>query len=374
MRATAIDRRIFLTGSAAFFSLPTGCLAGAGQGSQPRATFGGACIDENGKYAFATFSEDGMGLQSFVLPGRGHDTIRRPGRREAVVFARRPGNFAVAFDLEQLRPPSLITGAESRHFFGHGIFSADGRLLLSTENDLLGGQGVLEVRDATNGYHPVGSIPTNGIGPHDVTMLSDSRTLVVANGGVDTEPDGRTPIYLDAMRPSLVYVDMINGDVLEQVEWPAELRPLSIRHLAVGCNDTVVFGCQWAGDKIHHPPLVGVHQRGQKLRLLDLPKSIGRRLRNYIGSVAVDKSGEIAALSSPRGGLVVFFDIPAGRYLGAERMTDVCGVAEAAAHHTFQMTSGYGHLRTSLIDRNDGISRTPDRSTPYTWDNHLIRL
>jgi hypothetical protein len=58
-----------------------------------------------------------------------------------VAFARRPGRFAVAVPVGAGQPLWFATGPD-RHFFGHGVFSADGRLLYSIENDYNAAKGL----------------------------------------------------------------------------------------------------------------------------------------------------------------------------------------------------------------------------------------
>ena len=50
-------------------------------------------------------------------------------------------------------------------------------------------------------------------------------------------------------------------------------------------------------------------------------------MRNYVGSVTVDRTGAIAATSSPRGGIVVYWDVASRRYLGETRLSDACGIS-----------------------------------------------
>ena len=40
-----------------------------------------------------------------------------------------------------------IPSIEGRHFFGHGVFSPDGKLLYATENDFEAARGVIGVYD-----------------------------------------------------------------------------------------------------------------------------------------------------------------------------------------------------------------------------------
>src|SRR6185312_463931 len=121
-------------------------------------------------------------------PARGHDLVQRPGTRECVVFARRPGTFAIAFSTDASAAPVEFQSKPDRHFFGHGSFSRDGRLLLTSENDFEAVRGVIGVRDATAGYRQIGEFDAAGMEPHDLCLLSDGRTLVIANGGLETHP------------------------------------------------------------------------------------------------------------------------------------------------------------------------------------------
>ena len=73
------------------------------------------------------------------------------------------------------------------------------------------------MRDATDGYKQIGEFPARGMEPHDVALLSDGRTMVIANGGIRTHPDsGADELNLPDMKPSLVYVDITTGDLLEE--------------------------------------------------------------------------------------------------------------------------------------------------------------
>ena len=209
--------------------------------------FAAARRDDRGAYSAALFSLDGGDIRAVELPERGHDIALRPGSGEWVAFARRPGRFGVAVPTDG-REPIWFTSKPDRHFFGHGVFSADGKLLYTTENDYRNAQGIIGVRDATDGYRQIGEFPARGMEPHDVALLGDGRTMVIANGGIKTHPDsGSDELNLPEMKPSLVYVDLATGDLLEEQKLAPDLHQLSIRHLALASGDTVVFGCQYRG-------------------------------------------------------------------------------------------------------------------------------
>lgn len=370
----AIDRRRFLTGSAglvAGLALPARALGAAGPSSS---LYAAACKDAAGRFAAVLFDADrGDEVAKVVLPERGHDFAVRPGGGtdgpEIVAFARRPGSFAVVFGRAG-RPPLWFTTRDDRYFYGHGVFSADGRLLYTTENDFEAGEGRIGVRDATNGYVQIGEFPSGGIGPHDLALLGDKRTIVVANGGIKTHPETpRLELNLPTMEPSLAYVDSAAGDVLERHDLPPALHQLSLRHLTVGKADTVMFGCQFRGPSWESQPIVGRHRRGQPLELLALPADVLLGMRNYVASLAVDPSGETALVAAPRGGIAVAIDVASGRFLARHAMPNVFGVAPRTGDGGYVLISGNGELGV-LASISGAIAIRP-RAAVAAWDNHV---
>lgn len=359
-----LDRRtllIGLAGSAAMLALPD-----AAASALQSEVFAAARKDDRGNFSAALFSLEGD-VRAIELPSRGHDVALRPGGEEWVAFARRPGRFGVAVPVGT-RPPVWFASKPDRHFFGHGVFSADGRLLYATENDYERAQGVIGVRDATGGYKQIGEFPARGMEPHDIALLTDGRTMVIANGGIRTHPDrGAEELNLPDMKPSLVYVDVETGDLLEEHVLAPELHQLSIRHLATASGDTVVFGCQYRGPEKDAPPLIGFHRRGESPVVVPAPGQTQEGLRNYIGSVAADSGGGIVAASAPKGGLVTYWDVASRRYLGACDLNDGCGLAPTHHKASFLLTSGEGWLATD--DVNGAMER---QASGFQWDNHAI--
>ena len=182
--------------------------------------------DDRGNFQAALFTLAGD-EQAIELPGRGHDIALRPGGGEWVAFARRAGRFGVAVSLRS-EPPIWFASKPERHFFGHGTFSSDGRLLYATENDYERAAGMIGVRDATGGYKQIGEFPAYGMEPHDIALLADGRVMAIANGGIRTHPHrGADELNLAEMQPSLVYVDVATGDLLEEHRLAPELHPPS---------------------------------------------------------------------------------------------------------------------------------------------------
>ncbi|MEM8975978.1 MAG: DUF1513 domain-containing protein, partial [Pseudomonadota bacterium] len=305
MHPMVIDRRTFIGG------LATSLLPGTATADGSVETlFASNIVERDGASAAVAYSSQRGLLHKQPLPGRGHDLTYNRTVGLLVAFARRPGNFAVAFDHKKDRPPQRFTTPKNRHFYGHGVFSADGRLLYTTENDFENAVGIVGVYDVAAGFKRIGEHRSYGVGPHDIAVLSDGRTLVVANGGIETHPDsGRRPLNIATMQSSLAYIDRETGDLLERYELAGDRQKLSIRHLDVAQNDTIVFGCQFKGPKWETVDLIGLHQRGRELEFLSGVPETNRALRQYVSSIAVDRAGEVAGVTSSRGQAVIYFDV-----------------------------------------------------------------
>ncbi|GAA3859191.1 DUF1513 domain-containing protein [Celeribacter arenosi] len=355
-------RRAFIGGLAA-----ASAYAGRGWAKVGHPAYLAAARDGTGAYRLFGLDEDGNGLFSVDLPDRGHAAAAHPHRAQAVAFARRPGTFAIVIDCETGRTTSVLNAPAGMHFYGHGAFSADGTRLFTTENEFDTATGMIGVWDVADGYRRIGSFASGGIGPHDVRLMPDGRTLVVANGGIETHPDsGRAKLNIPFMQPNLTYVSL-SGEIVEQVEPEASRHMNSIRHLAVSPDGLVAFAMQWQGDVSEAPSLVALHRRGAAFTYLDTPPDEHRKMQGYAGSIAFSGNGAQVAITSPRGGLVQVFDVATARYRRSISMADVCGVAPAQGG--FTITSGTGE-----IGRPDGASAGVLIQHDVQWDNHLVAL
>ena len=102
-----IDRRRFLVGSMLSFATAPHAVAEALTGSET-ADFISACHHANGGYALALLTREGRILREIPLSARGHDIAIDKASGRAVAFARRPGYFAVAFDLASRTEPHVF--------------------------------------------------------------------------------------------------------------------------------------------------------------------------------------------------------------------------------------------------------------------------
>jgi Uncharacterized protein conserved in bacteria len=357
-RSALIDRRSFVRSAGlAFLASLSDRAAFALQRSD--AVYATGFRSPDGAFGLALVSEQGEFVDRIDLPGRIHGLGYSPATGKAVAFARRPGTFALVIDTRHRSEPAIISAVEGRHFYGHGSFSPDGRRLYASENDFDGSRGVIGVYDATDRFRRIAEFPAYGIGTHDMTVSDDGRTLIIANGGIETHPDfGRTKLNLDRMEPSLVLADAFDGRLIERHTLPRELSQLSTRHLSTTADGEIWFACQYEGPRNDLPPLAGRFARGEALAFIDLPEEITVGLANYVGAIAVNRKDGLVGLASPKGGLSVTLDVTTGAVVGTEMLADAAGIAPAI--HGFVVSSyrgAFGQSRQSVA-----------------FDQHIVRL
>ena len=365
-----IDRRLLLELGAA--ALVSGA-AGAALGSEPaRDRYLSAARRADGRYVLVIVTGDGRIEREIAIEARGHDIALSPDGRLAVAFARRPGTFALALDLLAAEPKAVFSAPHDRHFYGHGTFSPDGLLLYATENDFEAARGVLGVYDAGAGFARVGELDTHGVGPHDVVLLGDGRTLCVANGGIETHPaNGRAKLNVESMRPSLAFIDRESGDLRARHELGRGLNQLSVRHLCADAAGRVWLGGQWEGETSQSPELVGIASLDAPVRLIAPAAPLGVALKGYIGAVAVSRDGRVVAASAPRAGRAIYLDAASERVIGETILPDCCGLAPADGASTIAVSSGLGAF---LRARPTAVGEDSALVPGLAFDNHLRRL
>jgi hypothetical protein len=365
-----LSRRNFLG------TLGTGALVLSLPGEAPRTSARGglllaACDSADGGHFIAGFDSTGRRQFMLAVPQRMHGIALNPvTSRQGVFFARRPGTEIYGIDLESGTIERSQSSPSGRHFCGHGCFTADGRYLYASENDYIRNQGIISVRDAAT-LRVLDEWQSGGMDPHEIRLFDNDRTLAVANGGILTHP-ARPGINLDPtrMQPSLVYLDTANGKMRDKFQ--LHDRQLSIRHIDINDKGLVVIALQYEGSKQDPMPLLASHAGEAALQLFAAEACDWRRMNRYTGSVKFAGNGSIAAVSSPRGNCLGFWNIEKQEMLTQHYIHDVCGIGYDRQHQNFAVTSGSG-----AIYRFDIECRTVDRPLRLPgihWDNHLLAI
>ncbi|MBN8910530.1 MAG: DUF1513 domain-containing protein [Rhizobiales bacterium] len=367
----AIDRRRFLIGSLVTLAAARSALAAEGLVKTSGELYASGARLADGSYAVLVIADDGHIVREIPMSARGHDIAIDHAARRAVIFARRPGFFALAFDSDDRREPEVFAPPADRHFYGHGVFARDGRLLYATEHDVDTGDGMIGIYDATGGWRRVGEFPSYGVGPHEAILLSDGRTLAVANGGFGNDPaTGRESIGIADMQPNVAFIDITTGALKARHGVPDAINLLSLRHLAETPTGDIWFGAQWLGGLEDTPALLGRVGLDKPIAVLETADPIGIALKGYVGAVAISGDGRLLAASAPLAGQVVYVDTETGKIAREIRIKDSSGITVGGGAATFAMSTGQGAVR---VEDRDGAAKLVDFSG-MEFDNHLRRV
>ncbi len=340
--------------------------------------FASACTNSKGQHLMV-LARQGLPntvdqIKRVALPARAHEVVLHPTKPLACAVARRPGFFLVIVDTVSGSKLAHIEPQPGFHFYGHGVFSADDRFFLSSENHIESGQGYIFVRDCERQFSVVKHFPSYGIGPHQLKWLPDQQTLVVANGGIRTHPErAREKLNLDTMKASLAYIDAKSGALLELACLPKEQHQLSIRHIDVNESGTVFAGMQFQGEAWQAMPLVASHRRGGRIDTHWAPEPVNQAMKQYCGSVCFSRSGRFAAASAPRGNLVTFWDLENKSFIAGVRGRDACGLAKLE-EDDFLVSSGNGALYRYQSTSKQLLPINSSKTEGLVWDNHLFTL
>lgn len=357
-----MERRQFLKALSAagvLYSLGlTGCAVRPAAGRQY--LLGGGRREQD-RFVVQSMTLDGQLRYSFALPARGHGMAVHPHQPLAVCHGRRPGTFISLFDHQSGELLHTRPADSHRHYYGHGVFSDDGRLLYATEGVSSSSEGIIGVYELDRRrLTKVAEFRGFGIGPHEIRLMPGGRELVVGVGGVHTL--GREPLNLGGMQPSLSYLDAGSGELTEQTGLPD--RHLSIRHLAVTADGQVYCGQQYRGPVDDYPPLVAGHRKGQPLVQLAGGPLQWARFNHYIASIAVTDS--LVAATSPVGNCYGLWRRDSGELIHIKPLPDASGAS--ALDQQIWLGSGQGSLQQ--------LSGTPEQLhtrtvySAYQWDNH----
>jgi len=312
-----LDRRAFLGACAALLAAPALARAATGDASVRLAA---AWQAEHGYQVGILEQGESLKIHSAIdVPTRAHAFLLEPGGTLLAV-ARRPGDWLLRWDA-QGKPLAWRWIEPRRAFSGHVV--SDGRRLYIAETDLDNGLGLIGVRDAKT-LEKRAEWPTHGIDPHQLLWdASHPGALIVANGGVPTQPEtGRVKRDLEKMDSSLVRLDARTGERLGQ--WKLADRHLSLRHLAWnGTRLGIALQAEHdAAEAKAAAPVLAVFD-GENLKPVAAPQA----LAGYGGDVA--PAGDGFAVSCPRAQGIAIFTAD-GTWQGLIPLAEACALAAAA--------------------------------------------
>lgn len=365
-----LSRRGFLKASLAGASVTavSACSTGPLLGrSAPPLELVSAVNDAEGRHYIG--GVDSSGRQRFQIPvaERCHGGCPQPHGDHVVVFARRPGREMHVINTRTGQLERSVQAGDGYHYYGHGVYSPDARLLYVTMNNYHTSAGLVRVYDAFDGYRQVADFDLQGIGPHELRLHPDGNTLIVALGGIETHPDyDRIKLNLDRMEPALLLLDRHSGEITSR--YTPSHHQLSCRHLDVSPDGVVIAGYQYEGPEWETPPLLArLDTATGEFSEPELPLEELAGLRNYTASIAISRHAPLAVITAPLGNRAIIINYRTGELLQRIAVQDVAG-ALPFGERDFVVSSGSGGVYVLSADSDQAL---PHGSYPVRWDNHL---
>ncbi len=324
--------------------------------------------DEAGKFYISGFDLSGGEKFRLALPEMPHSFAVDPANsRRVVALPGLPGTRAVVVDISRGKQLAIVESRAGRHFNGHGVFSPDGRLLFTSENIIKNSEGVITVRETEN-FRIVRELSGYGIGPHEIRLLPDGKTIVVASGGIATHPDtGKHELNINRMSTALLFIDSETGELLARRETPTD--KLSIRHIDVGADGAVLVACQYKG-RTEMPKLVGLQRGEGEIEMLDIDGDSLWSMNNYTASALI-ANNNVAAVTCPRGNRMTFWDLQQKKFIKSIEIDDVGAVEISADGSHFIVSANRGELYR-IDAKTLQVAKLSNVWKNVKWTNHMV--
>ena len=319
---------------------------------------------------FGLFRFDGKKVFSVKLNWRSHDSEFVNKKKEIVVFPRRPGKKIIIIDAKEGILKNEITSKKGYHYYGHGTYSDSRKYLYASENNYTytdSKSGIIGIYDTENNYKRIGEFSSYGIGPHEIKMSSDESNIIVANGGILTHPNfPRIKLNLDSMDPNISIINANSGKLIQQYKLSKGLNKNSIRHLDVSSSGEIIIACQYNGNILEEVPLLVKINKENKVKFLHFPKELAKKSKNYCGGIKILNNSDMLMASFPRGGILAYWNLSDGKFIGLKNNKDVCGIDVINNLSLFVISNGKGEI---FVKQTNKYKKLFNKN--IQWDNHL---
>lgn len=239
-----------------------------------------------------------------VMP---HSFLLHPAAEKTVVVIEKAGTKAAVCDFQSGKMRKLIECPKGFEFYGHGVFSGDGKTLYITRVERSTGIGHLAAYDART-YKEQGQVQVAPGGIHDSFLLSDKKTLLVTSSGLQVNTyasGGAVVVKPRAEKSSLVHLDLETGKVKSKQFLNDETQ--SIGHFAVTPDEskivaiTVPFAdgllnnVEKGKGEIHTAAIGGAFKK------IEMPAEIQKKIHGEFLSVAIDADKDRIYATNPSG-------------------------------------------------------------------------
>lgn len=253
-----------------------------------------------GKNSLQIFNIGSNELIEYALPIKSpHSLIQHPFMKQLAVVTPRDEQTAAVIDLNTGKIISLLKLKNDLYFYGHGVFSADGKQLLLSGYDK-NNVGFLKSYDLN--WSEQGYVDTFGLAPHDVQTIHGGETLLVANNGWSGLGS-----YHEKRISGMAYVDFKTKKLVEKIELP--LGYLGFQHFDKNDRGDFVAGCDVYGNRktqTGFKSLLISRKFSDPMHFFDIDNDMKARLQGNILSIAWNQKNSLVLTTTPEGPVTIW--------------------------------------------------------------------
>ena len=258
-----------------------------------------------------------------------HGIIIDPNNNQRLMLFEKKGLGACEVDLQAGKMTRTLQPKQGCHFYGHGAFSNDGKLLYATETYLDSHQGTITVRDAKD-LKLLGEFPTHGANPHDCHLFDNGKQMAITNAGGNF---GGNQI------PAVTYVDTSTGQLLEKIELGHQR--INTGHLLLTSKlDLLVVSAPRDGLPKTDPGGVSIRSAGHTMQTMTTPTTITNQMLGESLSVAVHEPTGTVAVTNPDANLITFWNLAKQKLISSMTIEKPRGVALNLDNENFIFSFG----------------------------------
>ncbi|MBZ0136002.1 MAG: DUF1513 domain-containing protein [Planctomycetes bacterium] len=269
-----------------------------------------------------------------------HGVIKNPFAEERVLVFEKKGPGAAEIDLKANAIATRIEPAKGCEFYGHGAYSADGRLIYATEYEKSSYEGKMTIRDARN-FSVIDEFPTYGEWPHDCQFIENGKVVAITNGGGNI--DG-------GAQPCVTFVDVEKGELIEKITF--DNAQINAGHLMLSSRlDLAVTHAMREGlDNRQALGAISLRPAGAAFKTMISPASVTSAMKGETLSLCMHEEKKIVAATNPYGapgGLVTFWNYETGEFVDKLEIEQPRGIGLSLDRKHWVLT--FGAARPGVI-------------------------
>lgn len=258
-----------------------------------------------------------------------HGLATHPQKPYLFSLFEKKGPGACELDLKSGKVLRTISTDPSRHFYGHGSYSADGQHLYSTETILDSQEGVIAQRNSKT-MDIEGLFPTYGANPHDCQLIENGTILAITNGGATNGEAESTPC--------VSYVDVKTQKLVKQHKM-MDSR-FNTGHLVISQEkQLIVSSAPHPRLPFSDPGAISLVDTDGTLKNLNT-EMVHASLKSETLSLCIDEKRHVVATTSPAGNSVTFWNLKTGDLISSLELASPRGIVMTADQRYYVISYG----------------------------------